>query len=245
MMIRALLVDDEVSAIRWMIDLLRSYPLIQVVGAVTDFEQAETCIAEIPMDVVFLDIDLRRHNGLDLLERLHHNTRVVLVTAHEEYALRGFELGVIDYLLKPVCSDRLAVTVERLRLSLGVIKSAPKPGITSNLPIVTAESVVLMEPETILWVESENNYSRIHVEEGAPVFLKRTLTDWENVLFEPQFARIGRSLILNLSRVRSLTSQSENEWKLEFMETTKTLTIGFTAAKRLRKILSQTPHPLS
>ena len=63
MMIRALLVDDEIAAIDWMLDLLRSHPLIQVVGTATDFEQAEKWIAESPIDVVFLDIELRRHNG--------------------------------------------------------------------------------------------------------------------------------------------------------------------------------------
>ena len=244
MMIRALLVDDEIAAIDWMLDLLRSHPLIQVVGTATDFEQAEKWIAESPIDVVFLDIELRRHNGLDLLEQLDQH-QVVLVTAHEEYALRGFDLGVVDYLLKPVSSQRLAVTIERLRKSLIAAAVPLKSSSGTALSLFPVESILLIPPEKILWIESENNYSRIHVEEGAPVFLKRTLTDWENVLFEPQFARIGRSLILNLSRVRSLTSQSENEWKLEFMETTKTLTIGFTAAKRLRKILSQTPHPLS
>ena len=245
MMIRALLVDDEVSAIRWMVDLLRSHPLIRVVGVATDFEQAEKVIAESPIDVVFLDINLRRHNGLDLLERFDQTTQVVLVTAHQEYALRGFELGVTDYLLKPVSSKRLAVTVARLFQSRDDKNSSPKSEIASTLSVATPESLVLIEPDTILWIQSENNYSRIHVQEGLPVLLKRTLTDWENVLLEPQFARIGRSLILNLSRVRSLTSHAENAWKLEFMETTKTLTIGFTAAKRLRKILSQTLHPSS
>ena len=110
MIIRALLVDDELSAIRWMLDLFRLEPSIQVIGKATNFRQAEKRIAEGPIDVVFLDIQLRRHNGLDLLDRLDKNTRVVLVTAHEEYALRGFELGVIDYLLKPVFSDRLQLS---------------------------------------------------------------------------------------------------------------------------------------
>ena len=245
MMIRALLVDDEVSAIRWMVDLLRSHPLIRVVGVATDFEQAEKVIAESPIDVVFLDINLRRHNGLDLLEHFDQTTQVVLVTAHQEYAIRGFELGVTDYLIKPVSSKRLAVTVARLFQSRDGKNSSPKSENASTLSVATPESLVLIEPDTILWIESENNYSRIHVQEGLPVLLKRTLTDWENVLFEPKFARIGRSLMINLPRLRSMTSQPENEWQLEFQGATKTINIGSTIAKRLRKILSQTSHPLS
>ena len=74
------------------------------------------------------------------------------------------------------------------------------------------------------------------------MLLRRTLGEWENVLFEPQFSRIGRSLMINLPRMRSMTSQPENEWKLEFYETLKTLNIGSTIARRLRKFLSH-PRP--
>jgi two-component system LytT family response regulator len=242
MMIRALLVDDEIAAIDWMLDLLRSHPLIQVVGTATDFEQAEKWIAESPIDVVFLDIELRRHNGLDLLEHLDQQ-QVVLVTAHEEYALRGFDLGVIDYLLKPVSSQRLAVTIERLRKSLIAAAVPLKSSSSTALSIFPAESMLLIPPEKILWIEAENNYSRIHVEEGPPVLLRRTLGEWENVLFEPQFSRIGRSLMINVPRMRSMTSQPENEWKLEFYETLKTLNIGSTIARRLRKFLSNPTPP--
>jgi two-component system LytT family response regulator len=244
MIIRALLVDDELSAIRWMLDLFRLEPSIQVIGKATNFRQAEKRIAEGPIDVVFLDIQLRRHNGLDLLDRLDKNTRVVLVTAHEEYALRGYELGVIDYLLKPVFSDRLAVTVERLHQSLGSTTAPPKPDSNTMLSISTADSMVLIEPEKILWIEAENNNTWIHVESGVPVMLRRTLSEWENTLSERQFGRIGRSLIINLSRMREMTLQEPYVWRLKFNDTMKTLKIGAAAARGLRKILSQISHPL-
>jgi two-component system LytT family response regulator len=244
MIIRALLVDDELSAIRWMLDLFRLEPSIQVIGKATNFRQAEKRIAEGPIDVVFLDIQLRRHNGLDLLDRLDKNTRVVLVTAHEEYALRGYELGVIDYLLKPVFSDRLAVTVERLHQSLGSTTAPPKPDSNTMLSISTADSMVLIEPEKILWIEAENNNTWIHVESGVPVMLRRTLSEWENTLSERQFGRIGRSLIINLSRMREMTLQEPYVWRLKFNDTMKTLKIGAAAGRGLRKILSQISHPL-
>ena len=244
MMIRALLVDDEIAAIDWMLDLLRSHPLIQVVGTATDFEQAEKWIAESPIDVVFLDIELRRHNGLDLLEQLDQQ-QVVLVTAHEEYALRGFELGVIDYLLKPVFSDRLAVTVERLHQSLGDTTPPPKNESSTTLSISTAESMVLIETDEILWIESENNNTWIHIARRMPVMLRRTLNEWENTLSERQFGRIGRSLIINLSRVQSMTLTDPYVWELKFNNTKETLKIGSAAARGLQKIVSQIPHPLS
>jgi two-component system LytT family response regulator len=215
-----------------------------VIGKATNFRQAEKRIAEGPIDVVFLDIQLRRHNGLDLLDRLDKNTRVVLVTAHEEYALRGYELGVIDYLLKPVFSDRLAVTVERLHQSLGSTTAPPKPDSNTMLSISTADSMVLIEPEKILWIEAENNNTWIHVESGVPVMLRRTLSEWENTLSERQFGRIGRSLIINLSRMREMTLQEPYVWRLKFNDTMKTLKIGAAAARGLRKILSQISHPL-
>ena len=239
MIIRALLVDDELSAIRWMLDLFRLEPSIQVIGKATNFRQAEKRIAEGPIDVVFLDIQLRRHNGLDLLDRLDKNTRVVLVTAHEEYALRGFELGVIDYLLKPVFSDRLAVTVERLHQSLGDTTPRPKNESSTTLSISTAESMVLIETDEILWIESENNNTWIHMPSRMPVMLRRTLSEWENTLSELQFARIGRSLIINLSRVQAMTLTESYVWELKFNNTVKTLKIGAAAARGLRKILSQ------
>ena len=245
MIIRALLVDDELSAIRWMLDLFRLEPSIQVIGKATNFRQAEKRIAEGPIDVVFLDIQLRRHNGLDLLDRLDKNTRVVLVTAHEEYALRGFELGVIDYLLKPVFSDRLAVTVERLHQSLGDTTPPPKPESSTTLSISTAESTVLIETDEILWIESENNNTWIHITRRMPVMLRRTLSEWENKLSELEFGRIGRSLIINFSRVREMKLYEPCVWELKFHDTMKTLKIGSAAARGLQKIVSQISHPLS
>lgn len=126
-MITALLVDDESHATDRLAALLSALPTIDVIGTAHTVDDAERFLASRTPDVVFLDIDMPGRTGLDLAARVAPPTRIVLVTAHENYALDAFRIGATDYVLKPVDPGRLAITIDRLTDRPGLSSRAPEP----------------------------------------------------------------------------------------------------------------------
>lgn len=239
-MIRAMLVDDEESAIRWLGDVLSSQPEIEVVGTATSVAEALTLMKTIRPDVVFLDISMPRQCGMTLFASVDSSIRIVLVTAHDDRALEAFDAGAFDYLLKPVTAARLAKTVDRLRLSLrppAPLLSEEKDRITVSTPSGT----VLLPTDQVLWIEARQNYSLIHRAGEVPLLVKRLLGDFGEELPSRRFARIGRSLVINLEALRAVGRLQGNGAALQFADSTETLVIGRAAMARLRQLLAVQP----
>jgi two-component system LytT family response regulator len=235
-MIRAMLVDDEESAIRWLSDVLSSQPGVEVVGTATSVEEALTLMNTIRPEVVFLDISMPRQCGMTLFASVDAGIRIVLVTAHDDRAIEAFEAGAFDYLLKPVTAARVGKTVERLRSSLrppGAVPSAPVERVT----ITTPSGTVFLPIDQVLWIEARQNYSLIHRAGAAPLLVKRLLGDFGEELPTRRFVRIGRSLIINLEALRSVGRLQGSGALLEFAESAETLVIGRAATFRLRQML--------
>ncbi len=241
-MIRAMLVDDEESAIRWLGDVLSSQPGIEVVGTATSVAEALTLMETIRPEVVFLDISMPRQSGMTLFASVDSSIRIVLVTAHDDRALEAFDAGAFDYLLKPVTSARLAKTVDRLRLSLR--PSAPLPLLSDEkdrITVSTPSGTVLLPTDHVLWVEARQNYSLIHRASAGPLLVKRLLGDFGEELPSRRFARIGRSLVINLEALRSVGRLQGNGATLQFADSSETLVIGRAAMARLRQLLAAQP----
>jgi DNA-binding LytR/AlgR family response regulator len=126
-MITALLVDDEPKAIERLASLLESFPGMEVIGTARDVGDAERFLAGRAPDVVFLDINMPGRLGFDLVASVPAAARIVFVTAHDDRALDAFRAGAVDYLLKPVDRDRLAITIERLEAQLAGGRVAGPP----------------------------------------------------------------------------------------------------------------------
>ena len=241
-MIRAILVDDEESAIRWLGDVLSSQPEIEVVGTATSVAEALTLMKTIRPEVVFLDISMPRQCGMTLFASVDANIRIVLVTAHDDRALEAFDAGAFDYLLKPVTAARLAKTVDRLRLSLG--PPAPMPLLSEEkdrITVSTPSGTVLLPTDHVLWIEARQNYSLIHRAGAGPLLVKRLLGDFGEELPSRRFARIGRSLVINLEALRSVGRLQGNGAALQFADSSETLVIGRAAMARLRQLLAGQP----
>jgi len=238
-MIRAVLVDDEASAILWLGDLLSSQPGIDVVGSATSVADALTLLETVHPDVVFLDISMPQRSGMALFASVHADIRVILVTAHDDRALEAFEAGAFDYILKPVTAARLTGSLERLRHSLRKPAPVPPPAAEiGTLTITTRSGTSLLSVEQVLWVEARQNYSVVHRTGGKPLLVKRLLGDFDKELPSRQFARIGRSLVVNLGRVREVGKGEGNGSLLHFVASSATLAIGRAATVRLRQLLA-------
>jgi len=236
-MIRALLVDDEVSANSWLAKLLKPFENVQVVGTATSVTKAESLLKELVVNTVFLDIEMPRRRGIELFAGIDKNIRVVMVTSHNNHAIQAYEMGAVDYLLKPVSAKRLSVTVERLMGSLAIQQTPPADHSLNRLRISTNHGITMLEQDQILWIEARENYSQVHFANKDPLFIKRSLTEWEQNLASKAFVRVDRSTLIHIGRIQSVNWKMPEDSLLLFKDSTEQLWLGRSAAKRLKQFL--------
>jgi DNA-binding LytR/AlgR family response regulator len=246
--LRVLLVDDESAATSWLADLLSRHEHVAVVGRATSAARAEQLIAVHRPDVVFIDIEMPGRDGLSLLDRLDANTRGVIVTAYDDYAVEAFDTAAVDYLLKPVTAERLGRTLARLadgrgrsgaaRPSAGDLpgEGPPRTGTPRDdkLAVPTGRATTLVPAQAILWLEALDNYSRVQRLDGPPLTVRRSLTEWEETLPAESFLRLDRSLIVGLDRIDAIHWRWHGGTLVSFVDSNATLTIGRAGARRLK-----------
>jgi len=207
---KAILIDDERLARQELKSLLASYPEIEVVGEASNAETAIESIKLLKPDVIFLDIQMPGKNGFQLLEEISGVPEVVFVTAYDEYAIRAFEVNALDYLLKPVQSNRLAETIKKI---LNKENSEKPESKEQSLPLNDNDQVFVKDGEKCWFVklsdvrlfESEGNYVRIYFDKNRPLIL-RSLNNLDERLSNKTFFRASRKHIINLKWVESIES---------------------------------------
>lgn len=244
MLIRALLVDDEDSASRWLRDVLSSQPDIEVVGTATSVAEAAVILETIRPNVVFLDISMPRQSGMALFTSAHPDIRIVLVTAHDDRTLEAFEAGAFDYVLKPVTAARLGKTIDRLRRALRP-STPPSPASddVDRITVTTRAGTILLLHDDMLWIEAQQNYSLIRRGDGGSLLVKQLLGDLVEELPTRRFARVGRSLVINLGSLRAIDRVGHNNSSLRFVGTSETLVVGRAATVRLRQLIDPREGP--
>ena len=205
--IRAVVVDDDGFARKQLSGFLSAEPDVEIVGVCSAGREAIALLKESSPDVVFLDVQLPDTGGFDVLAALgpEEVPLVVFVTRHGQYAAHAFELGVIDYLLKPFDARRLAVALARVRKDLGRAERAQAGGMASlhRIMIKDRGRIYFIRTTEIDWIESADNYVRIHVAKDVHL-MRSSLKDFGACLDAGRFARIHRCTIVNLDRVREI-----------------------------------------
>lgn len=247
-MITALLVDDEPKALDRLADLLEGFEVIDVIGRAGSVDEAERFLKGRVPDVVFLDITMPGRLGVDLLGSVPKGTKVVFVTARENYAVEAFRAGAVDYVLKPFDRDRLAITVERLEELFAAdgssAASQPRAGEAGGDHDQAVEFAIgrgrsrTVPYADILWIEAVQNYTRVQVADEEPVVLRRTMAEWEALLPPAEFPRISRSLFVQLAKIRSTQWQSRDQMLVSFAGLDRPLPIGRTPMARLKELLA-------
>ena len=212
--IHVLVVDDEALARRNLTLLLRNDPDI---ASVTECGSGLEAIKEIRRsrpDLVFLDVQMPECDGFDVLELLGADMpeTVIFVTAYDAYALRAFEAGALDYLLKPFDDARFNRALSRAKEKLTRYASAQRRSI-SRIAVKSRNQTLFLNVADIDWIEAASYYACIHVG-AATHILRRTLQELEQDLDARMFARIHRSIIVNLNRVRGLELQEGGEYEV-------------------------------
>lgn len=236
-MLRALIVDDERLARHAMRRLLSAREEIEIVGEADSLAQAVEAIRGTEPDVVFLDIALGDGDGFELIAALERPPVVVFVTAYAEYAVDAFGVDAVDYLLKPVEPERLAEALARVERTLAQ-RNEGKPAATSVIVLKTPKQTVFAKPDEIAALRADGDFTRVLLAGRPEVMIWRTLAHFEALLPSPPFFRLGRSLILNRDRLRKVDSQDRDSAAITLDGIAAPLTVGRTAAQRLREILA-------
>jgi len=207
-------VDDEALARRNLIILLRNDPDI---GTVIECGSGLEAIEEIRRskpDLVFLDVQMPECDGFDVLELLGADLpeTVIFVTAYDAYALRAFEAGALDYLLKPFDDARFHRALARAKEKLAHYASRQRRSI-SRIAIKSRGQTLFLNVSDIDWIEAASYYACLHVGTATHI-LRRTLQELEQDLDAQTFVRIHRSIIVNLDRVRGLQLQDSGEYEV-------------------------------
>jgi two-component system, LytTR family, response regulator len=199
--IRALIVDDERIARRDLRELLVTVPDVSVVGEAGSLEEATRMIREHDPELVFLDIQLGRESGFDLLSGKEARFEVIFVTAFDQHALRAFDLGAAHYLLKPVEPAKLRTAIKRI-LSHDVAPRDATPFKEGDrLFVKVVNTWRFIEIRAIRYIEADGDYSTVYLADGTNCLLSRPMREWEVRLPERLFRRIHRSTIVNLEFV--------------------------------------------
>jgi len=214
--IRALIVDDEPLARSNIAVLLRKDPQIEMIGECRSGVEALGEIRLARPDLLFLDVQMPECDGFDVLEMLGNDLppAVIFVTAYDQYALRAFEAGALDYLLKPFDNPRFELALGRAKQR--VQKANRGESARRNLErivIKSAGEVCFVKTRDIDWIEAADYYACLHVGPRSHL-LRRSLSDLEEDLDPNVFCRVHRSSIVNLERVRGLKLRPDGEYEV-------------------------------
>lgn len=201
--LKCLIVDDEAIAIEGIVDYARKLDFLEVVETCSSALEAIDVLKSREIDVMFLDINMPHLSGLDFLEALDKSPLTILCTAYSEYALDGFRLNVVDYLLKPYTFQQFFRAVQKA-LDLYRSRLTSDHGKTLNMYIRQRESFQRINWEEILYIEALQNYLKLHFSEKTYI-IHQTMVSLEEILPKDYFFRIHNSFLVNINQIESVS----------------------------------------
>lgn len=213
-MIHAIIIDDEINCIEMLEWLLKTYCPDVVIDEMCDSgEKGIEAIKKHRPDVVFLDIEMPRMNGFDMLEKFDTLFfDVVFTTAYDKFAVKAFRYSALNYLLKPVDPEDLKLTIKRieekktspsrdqLNLLLQNIKNL-KPT-AQRIALTTSDGLIFVETKEIMYCQAESNYTSVKLVDGKKILVAKTLKDVDETLSGNDFYRVHNSFLININQIR-------------------------------------------
>lgn len=241
-MLRTVLIDDEPLSRSIVKEYLAAFPQIDVVQECGDGFEGVKAIMQHRPDLIFLDVQMPKINGFEMLELIEDPPAVIFVTAFDEFAIKAFESHAIDYLLKPFSRERFHKAVEKFleKENSGdpaKIKESPLVSEQQRHRVVvkTAGKIRIIPVEEIQFLEAADDYVKIHTRDGA-YLKKRTMSQFESMLDPGLFVRTHRSFIVNIQQITRIDPY-EKENFLAVLKTGKQLPVSRSGYSRLRDVL--------
>ncbi|PUZ24537.1 two component transcriptional regulator, LytTR family [Chitinophaga costaii] len=244
-MIKAIIIDDEPLARAVVKEYLASYTQITLLQECGDGFEGLKAIQQHQPDLLFLDVQMPKINGFEMLELVEHLPSVIFTTAFEEHAIRAFEVNAVDYLLKPFSKERFDKALQkwigtsesvRNLATAQVIAVAGTSPLQSNRIVVKLNGKIKIIPvQDVYYLEAADDYVKVVTEEGA--FLKnKTMSFFEQLLDMAQFARVHRSYILNVNQVTRIEPY-EKENHLAILKSGAKIPVSKTGYPKLKAAL--------
>ena len=206
--------DDEPMARDVVRRYIQKIPTLKLMGEFGNAIEATIFLQEQSVDMIFLDIKMPQLSGTEFVRSLRNVPKIIFTTAHKEFAHEGFELDVIDYLLKPIRFDRFLRAVNKAFPQKqqeiethGLIVNEESRPATSFIYLRVDRKMIKVLLEDILYIESDKDYVKVFTEKGF-IITRQTIASVEAMLSESQFIRIHRSYIVSLNKLRSFTAET-------------------------------------
>ena len=211
-MLRCIAIDDEPLALELLEDNISKVPFLQLAASCSNAMEAIKVLQEKTVDLIFLDIQMPGLTGLQFIQSLSEKPMFILITAYEKFALEGFNLDVVDYLVKPVPFERFLKACNKAR-ELHQLKTQPKETIADKSPdyifVSVDYSLLKVVVDDIMWIEGLKDYIKIHLKSTAkPVITRMTMKAVEELLPSSRFIRIHKSYIAAMDFITTVRKTS-------------------------------------
>ncbi|MFO7256558.1 MAG: response regulator [Bacteroidota bacterium] len=241
-MIRTVLIDDEPLSREIVKSYLQSYPDFEVVEECNDGFEGVKAIQQHRPDLIFLDIQMPKINGFEMLELIDDPPAVIFITAFDEYAIRAFEANATDYLLKPFSEERFKKAIEKFMNQKSDEQAKQLAGTMADAPInqerivvKTGTKVRIIPVRDIHYLEADDDFVKIVTDEGS--FLKnKTLQFYEKALDPKQFVRVHRSYLLSVNRITRIDPY-QKESHVAVLRDGKQIPVSKSGYARLKEVL--------
>ncbi|QDH79244.1 response regulator transcription factor [Echinicola soli] len=221
MNINCIIIDDETLALDILEDYISKIPMLTLQGKFNSAIQAMDCIMRNKVDLIFLDINMPDINGIKFYEGLPHKPKVIFTTAYSEYAVKGFEINAVDYLLKPISFDRFFQAVSKIFNNTDMAKERNPKQLEESMAIKDHSSFIFAKVEhstvkinlrDISCFEGFKDYVKIHlINESKPILTLNSIKHYEMSLFSKGFIRIHKSYVVSVDQIENI---SRNKVKL-------------------------------
>jgi DNA-binding LytR/AlgR family response regulator len=205
MKLRCLLIDDEPPALKILASYISNINGLEIVGQCKNALEALDVLNQHTVDVIFLDIKMPKILGTEFLKNLSHPPKVIFVTAYRDYAVEGYELDAVDYLVKPVSFERFFKAITKLNRMMGKETISTSVDYKSNpeafVYLKVDKDMKKIFVNDIVYIESWKDYIKLFLVNGKNLIVKQTITAMENLLSEHKFMRVHRSYMVSINKI--------------------------------------------
>lgn len=246
-MIKVLLIDDEPLARSIIAEYLEDFPEITILKECGDGFEAAKAIAELNPDLIFLDVQMPKITGFELLELLEDPPAVIFTTAFEEFAIKAFEQHAIDYLLKPISKSRFDKSIQKFMAQSSTPQSREKTKALAEeinqqqshqidrVLVRTGNNIKIIPVSKINYLSADDDYVCIHTDEGSSL-KKNTMAYFEKHLNEKEFVRVHRSYIVRINQIVRIEPYEKDSHKIILRDKTS-VSVSKTGYSKLKKAL--------